>query len=87
MSSGDGAWRVRPRRRPAVVLGHRPNHLLHFFIGLFTVGLWWIVWLVIAMFGGEKRQTITIEKPAGGKGSMCWCRANWLDSPTDVREG
>lgn len=39
-----------------LVAGHRPNHLLHFFLGLFTLSLWWIfVWLPISAFGGERR--------------------------------
>jgi hypothetical protein len=45
-----------------VVRGHRVNHLLHFFIGLFTLGLWWIVWFFIAIFGGEKRQMINVDQ-------------------------
>lgn len=45
-----------------VVRGHRVNHLLHFLIGIFTLGLWWIVWLVIAITGGEKRQMITVDQ-------------------------
>jgi hypothetical protein len=45
-----------------VVKGHRPNHLLHFFIGLFTLGVWWIVWFFIAIFGGEKRQMISVDQ-------------------------
>ncbi len=45
-----------------VVRGHRPNHLLHFFIGVFTLGLWWIAWFFIAIFGGEKRQMISVNE-------------------------
>jgi hypothetical protein len=45
-----------------VVRGHRVNHLLHFFIGVFTLGLWWIVWFFIAIFGGEKRQMINVDQ-------------------------
>jgi len=44
-----------------VVRGHRPNHLLHFLIGVFTLGLWWIVWFFIAVFGGEKRQMVSVD--------------------------
>lgn len=44
-----------------VVRGHRPNHLLHFLIGVFTLGLWWIVWFFIAIFGGEKRQMVSVD--------------------------
>lgn len=45
-----------------IVRGRSVNHLLHFFIGLFTLGLWWIVWLILAITGGEKRQTITVDE-------------------------
>lgn len=45
-----------------VVHGHRVNHLLHFFIGVFTLGLWWIAWFFIAIFGGEKRQMVNVDQ-------------------------
>jgi len=45
-----------------VIKGHRPNHLLHFVIGIFTFGLWWIVWLFITIFGGESRQLINVDQ-------------------------
>jgi len=45
-----------------VVKGHRTNHLLHFVIGVFTLGLWWIVWFFIAIFGGERRQMINVDQ-------------------------
>jgi hypothetical protein len=45
-----------------VVRGHRTNHLLHFLVGVFTLGLWWIVWFFIAIFGGEKRQMINVDQ-------------------------
>jgi hypothetical protein len=44
------------------VRGHRPNHLLHFLVGIFTLGLWWIVWFFIAIFGGEKRQMVSVDE-------------------------
>lgn len=46
-----------------LVQGHRPSHLLHFFIGIFTFGIWWIVgWLPIALFGGEKRALLVVDE-------------------------
>ncbi|HSS41279.1 MAG TPA: hypothetical protein VLK37_01870 [Solirubrobacterales bacterium] len=45
-----------------VVRGHRVNHLLHFLIGIFTLGLWWLVWIVLAITGGEKRQMISVDQ-------------------------
>lgn len=42
-----------------VVSSGSTNHLLHFVLGLFTFGLWWVlVWLPIGLAGGEKRRVI-----------------------------
>jgi hypothetical protein len=45
-----------------MVSGRRVNHLLHFFIGIFTLGLWWIAWLIMALAGGERRQVVTVDE-------------------------
>jgi hypothetical protein len=45
-----------------VVQGQKVGHLLHFFIGLFTCGLWWFVWLLLGMTGGEHRTTISVDE-------------------------
>jgi len=45
-----------------IVKGKPVNHLLHFLIGVFTCGLWWIAWLIIAITGGEKREMLTIDE-------------------------
>lgn len=45
-----------------IVTGKPVNHLLHFLVGVFTCGLWWIAWLIIAITGGEKRQMITVDE-------------------------
>lgn len=45
-----------------VVKGRRPNHLLHFILGISTISLWWLfVWLPIGLFGGEKRRVLTVD--------------------------
>lgn len=45
-----------------LVRGHRTNHLLHFFIGIFTLGIWWLlVWLPLWAFGGEKRVIVQVD--------------------------
>lgn len=45
-----------------IVTGKKVNHLLHFFIGVFTIGAWWLfVWLPLAIFGGEKREIIQVD--------------------------
>lgn len=44
-----------------LVKGRRVNHLLHFLIGIFTIGLWWIVWIFLVITGGEKREVLTVD--------------------------
>ena len=46
----------------AMVTGNKVNHPLHFLIGVFTCGFWWIVWLMIALTGGEERYTIWTDE-------------------------
>lgn len=48
-----------------IIHGRRVNHVLHFLIGIFTFGLWWLVWLVMAVAGGECRTVLhRYEQPA-----------------------
>ena len=42
-----------------VVKGRRTNHLLHLILTLVTLGVWAIVWILVAIFGGEKRKVLT----------------------------
>lgn len=44
------------------VKGHRVNHVLHFLIGLLTFGVWWIVWIIMAITGGESRSMVTVDE-------------------------
>lgn len=48
-------------RQAVIVGGRRPNHLLHLVLSILTLGLWLIVWLIIAIGGGERRRTITVN--------------------------
>ena len=45
-----------------LVKGARVNHLLHFIVGAFTCGLWWIVWIYHAIAGGEKRYIVRTDE-------------------------
>ena len=45
-----------------LVEGGKVNHLLHFFGGVFTCGLWWIVWVFLALIGGEKRYRVRTDE-------------------------
>jgi hypothetical protein len=45
------------------VRGHRPNHILHLILTIITGGVWGLlVWLPIAIFGGEKRRMVTVDE-------------------------
>lgn len=45
-----------------MVYGSPVNHVLHFLITLFTVGLWFFVWMAVAIFGGEKRKMVVVDE-------------------------
>ncbi len=45
-----------------VVAGKPVNHLLHFLIGFPTFGFWWIMWIILAASGGEKRWMISVDE-------------------------
>lgn len=44
-----------------MVRGKPVNHILHLILTLVTVGLWGIVWLILVLTGGEKREMITVD--------------------------
>jgi hypothetical protein len=57
-------YRIESRTSTQIVYvsGCRVNHLLHFFIGLLTIVIWWLlVWLPLGIFGGEKRRLVTFQ--------------------------
>ncbi len=45
-----------------VVFGQPVNHLLHFLIGVFTIGAWWIVWLLLALGSRRTRRSIFVDE-------------------------
>lgn len=59
-------WRVESQGdfSASLVRGRRVNHMLHFLIGLFTFGVWWLVWIFLVMTGGERRQAGTVNEDA-----------------------
>ena len=54
----------RGARRLLVVLlaGYRINHILHTLLSFVSVGEWMIVWLLLALMGGEKRKTVNVDE-------------------------
>lgn len=59
-----GGWRVESQTdfQAVLVQGHRPNHLLHLILSVLTVGLWLIVWAILAIIGGEKRRVLRVDE-------------------------
>jgi hypothetical protein len=57
-------WRVESQTdyQSVLVTGSRPNHVLHLILTLVTFGLWAIVWIALALLGGEKRMVIDIDE-------------------------
>lgn len=57
-------WRIESQTGYDVVLvrGHRVNHILHLLITVLLLGLWLIVWVPLAMFGGEKRKLLWVDE-------------------------
>lgn len=45
-----------------LVTGKRVNHGLHLLLSLFTAGFWAIVWIVLAITGGEKRTMVSVDE-------------------------
>ena len=45
-----------------IIRGQRPNHVLHLILSLITVGVWAIVWLILVLTGGEKRELLSVDE-------------------------
>ena len=56
-------WRIESlgEFQAVVVKGRRVNHILHLLIAIFTIGLWVLVWLVLAVSGGEQRYLVQVD--------------------------
>ena len=56
-------WRVESQTdyQSVLVTGSKPNHILHLILTLLTLGIWIIVWILVSLFGGETRRTLTVH--------------------------
>lgn len=56
-------WRVEAYGpgQVAMVTGRRPNHVLHLLLSIVTMGLWLVVWALVAMTAKEQRQVLTVQ--------------------------
>jgi len=64
-------WRVESQTDFQVVLvkGHRPNHVLHLILSIVTLGLWLIVWLIVALVSKERRMVLTVDEAGEVRGA------------------
>jgi hypothetical protein len=55
-------WKLESRTRfnAVLVAGHRPNHVLHLLLTVFTLGLWLPVWLLLSITQKEQRKQIAV---------------------------
>jgi len=61
MAASGGRVEARMSTSAVVVTGKRVNHVLHLLLSLFCCGWWIPVWLLLAAFGGERRQTVIVD--------------------------
>ena len=45
-----------------LVKGKKVNHILHLILTLITVGTWGIVWILLVVLGGEKREIVRVDE-------------------------
>lgn len=45
-----------------VVFGKPVNHVLHLILTLVTCGAWALVWVILAIAGGEKRHVVRVDQ-------------------------
>lgn len=45
-----------------LISGRRVNHLLHLVLTVLTAGLWLLVWIYLAVTGGEKRSMAQVDE-------------------------
>ena len=57
-------WRVETRSdlQATIAKGEPLNNKLHLILTIFTLGIWGIVWASLAISGGVKRRTITVDE-------------------------
>ena len=58
-----GRWRVESQTDYSAVLvkGKPVNHVLHLILSVISLGIWLVVWIIMAISGGEKRFMLTVD--------------------------
>lgn len=62
--AGRQGWRVQSMSasQAQLVKGKHHSHILHLVLTLITLGLWLLVWIPLAVFGGEKQRLVTVDE-------------------------
>ena len=57
-------WRVESQTdfQATLAKGHRTNNILHLILTIVTLGLWLIVWVIVAITNKEKHRLIAIDE-------------------------
>lgn len=57
-------WRIESQLPGQIVLTHGKgtNHVLHLLLTICTLGVWGVVWLILAATGGERRRIVRIGR-------------------------
>lgn len=69
---GRSGWRVESHTnfQAVMVKTHRPNHILHLILSIVTLGLWLIVWAIVALKGKQRgRMVITVNEAGEIRGA------------------
>ena len=57
----------------AVLVAGKPvNHILHLLLTLVTCFVWGIVWLILAIAGGEKREIVQVDEWGNTSVTRMW---------------
>ncbi|WP_324738674.1 hypothetical protein P6281_06655 [Mycobacterium sp. 5-140-3-2] len=81
MLARGGRVEARTPTSAIVSTGKPVNHILHLLITVLLFGLWLPVWIIIAIDGGEKRTTVSVDENGHvrrTRGAPTSPTANWL---------
>lgn len=56
-------WRIESQANKIAMMvkGKKTNHILHLLLSMMTFGLWVLIWINVASWGGERRLNIKLE--------------------------
>jgi hypothetical protein len=63
-SDTQNGWQVISQTDTTAQLkkGKHTSHLLHLILTIVTLGLWLLVWIPLAIFGGEKQRYVQVDE-------------------------